>query len=178
MDSDLQSIQEARDLAQRAYEAQQAFFRFNQGQVDRVCEAMAEAAYRESERLGRMASEETGYGVPAHKTLKNHLGSRHVWESIKDVKTVGVIREDRARGIVEIGWPMGVVAALSPSTNPTSTVMYKTLVAVKARNGIVHAPHPAAARCCLETARVMAAAGEAAGMPAGLVGCMSKISLA
>jgi acetaldehyde dehydrogenase (acetylating) len=139
---------------------------------------MAEAAYRESERLGRMASEETGYGIPAHKTLKNHLGSRRVWESIKDVKTVGVIREDRARGVVEIGWPMGVVAAVSPSTNPTSTVMYKTLIAVKARNGIVHAPHPSAARCCGETIRVMAAAGEAAGMPTGLIGCMSKISLA
>ncbi|MFQ5614826.1 MAG: aldehyde dehydrogenase family protein [Anaerolineae bacterium] len=176
-DSDLQSIQEARSLAERCYEAQQQFHHFGQEQVDRVCEAMAEAAYRESERLGRMAVEETGYGVAHHKTLKNHLGSRLVWGSIKDVKTVGVIHEDRARGLVQIGWPMGVVAALSPSTNPTSTVMYKTLIAVKARNGVVHAPHPAAARCCLETARVMAEAGEAAGMPHGLVGCMSKISL-
>jgi acetaldehyde dehydrogenase (acetylating) len=100
-----------------------------------------------------------------------------VWEAIKNIKTVGVIARDPARGIIEIGWPMGVVAALSPSTNPTSTVMYKTLVAVKARNGVVHAPHPSAAKCCAETARVMAAAGEAAGMPPGLVGCMSKISL-
>ncbi|MCB0155784.1 MAG: aldehyde dehydrogenase family protein [Anaerolineae bacterium] len=176
-DLDLQSMQEARTLAEAAYAAQQAFFHFSQAQVDRICEAMAEAAYRESERLGRLASEETGYGIPQHKMLKNHLGSRRVWEVIKDVKTVGVIREDRARGIVEIGWPMGVVAALSPSTNPTSTVMYKTLIAVKARNGIVHAPHPAAAQCCGETTRVMVAAGEAAGMPKGLVGCMSHISL-
>ncbi|MDX1520875.1 MAG: aldehyde dehydrogenase family protein, partial [Anaerolineae bacterium] len=177
MDQDLHSMQEARTLAAAAYEAQQAFFHFSQEQVDRVCAAMAEAAYRESARLGRMASEETGYGVPEHKTLKNQLGSRSVWESIKDLKTVGVIRRDQARGIIEIGWPMGVVAALSPSTNPTSTVMYKTLIAVKARNGIVHAPHPAAARCCAETARVMAAAGEAAGMPKGLVGCMTNISI-
>lgn len=176
-DADLQSIQEARTLAQACYEAQQAFFHFSQEQVDRICEAMAEAAYRESERLGRLASEETGYGIPQHKTLKNQLGSRGVWESIKHVKTVGVINEDRARGLIEIGWPMGVVAALSPSTNPTSTVMFKTLIAVKARNGIVHAPHPAAARCCVETARIMAEAGEAAGMPRGLVGCMSKITL-
>lgn len=176
-DLDLQSIQEARHLAESCYEAQQQFFHFSQEQVDRVCAAMAEAAYRESERLGRMAAEETGYGIAQHKMLKNHLASRKVWESIKDLKTVGVIREDRARGLVEIGWPMGVVAALSPSTNPTSTVMYKTLIAVKARNGIVHAPHPAAYRCCGETARVMAAAGEAAGMPHGLVGCMQKISL-
>jgi acetaldehyde dehydrogenase (acetylating) len=176
-DADLQSIQEARTLTQAAYEAQQEFFHFNQQQVDRICEAMADAAYRESARLGQMASEETGYGVPEHKTLKNHLGSRMVWESIKLVKTVGVINADRARGIVEIGWPMGVVAAVSPSTNPTSTVMYKTLIAVKARNGIVHAPHPAAVKCCGETIRVMAEAGESAGMPKGLVSCMSKISL-
>ena len=176
-DVDLQSIQEARTLAEAGYQAQQLFFRFNQEQVDRVCAAMAEAAYRESERLGRLAAEETGYGIARHKMLKNHLGSRKVWESIKAIKTVGVIHEDRAHGVVEIGWPMGVVAALSPSTNPTSTVMYKTLIAVKARNGIVHAPHPAAYRCCGETTRVMAEAGEAAGMPRGLVSCMSKISL-
>ena len=176
-DKDLESRQEARTLAQAAYEAQQAFFHFSQEQVDRICEAMAEAAYQESARLGRMASEETTYGIPEHKTLKNQLGSRMVWEAIKNIKTVGVINEDRARGIVEIGWPMGVVAAVSPSTNPTSTVMYKTLVAVKARNGVVHAPHPAAVRCSVETIRVMAAAGEAAGMPRGLVSCMSKISL-
>lgn len=176
-DLDLQSIQEARALAEAAYEAQQQFFRFSQEQVDRICAAMADAAYRESERLGRMASEETGYGIARHKMFKNHLGSRHVWESIKNIKTVGVISEDRARGVIEIGWPMGVVAALSPSTNPTSTVMYKTLIAVKARNGIVHAPHPSAYKCCGETARIMAEAGEAAGMPRGLVGCMSKISL-
>ncbi len=177
MDADLQSRQEARDLAEAAYAAQQAFFDFSQEQVDHICAAMAEAAYNEAARLGRLASEETGYGIPAHKTLKNQLGSRHVWQSIKEIKTVGVIREDRARGVVEIGWPMGVVAALSPSTNPTSTVMYKTLIAVKARNGIVHAPHPSAVRCCGETVRVMAAAGEAAGMPPGLVSCMTKISL-
>ncbi len=176
-DRDLQSIQEARILAEAAYEAQQKFFRFNQEQVDRICAAMADAAYRESERLGRLAAEETGYGIPRHKMLKNHLGSKYVWESIKNIKTVGVLSRDPVRGIIEIGWPMGVVAALSPSTNPTSTVMYKTLIAVKARNGIVHAPHPAAYKCCGETARIMAMAGEAEGMPPGLVSCMSKISL-
>lgn len=176
-DVDLQSIQEARRLAERCYQAQQQFFSFSQEQVDRICAAMAEAAYRESERLGQMAAEETGYGIARHKMLKNHLASRKVWESIKEIKTVGVIHRDEARGIVEIGWPMGVVAALSPSTNPTSTVMYKTLIAVKARNGIIHAPHPAAYKCCGETARIMAQAGEAEGMPPGLVNCMSIVSL-
>jgi acetaldehyde dehydrogenase (acetylating) len=100
-----------------------------------------------------------------HKTLKNQLASRGVWESIKAIKTVGLIREDKAKGVVEIGWPMGVVAALSPSTNPTSTLIHNTLIAVKARNGIVNAPHPSSWRCCLEAARVMADAGESAGMP-------------
>jgi acetaldehyde dehydrogenase (acetylating) len=176
-DKDLQSIQEARRLADDSHLAQQQFARFSQEQVDRAGAAMAEAAYNEAERLGRMAVEETGYGIARHKMLKNHLASRVVWESIKNIKTVGVIREDRARGVVEIGWPMGVVAALIPSTNPTSTVIYKTLISIKARNGIVHAPHPAAWQCCVETARIMAQAGETAGMPAGLVSCMSTISL-
>jgi acetaldehyde dehydrogenase (acetylating) len=176
-DKDLISIQEARRLAESCYAAQQKFVEFTQEQVDRVCQAMADAAFEAAERLGRMASEETSYGVPVHKMLKNQLASKGVWESIKGLKTVGVIREDKSRGLVEIGWPMGVVAALSPSTNPTSTTIHNTLIAVKARNGIVNAPHPSAWRCSGEAARVMAAAGEAAGMPAGLVGCMSSISL-
>jgi acetaldehyde dehydrogenase (acetylating) len=176
-DKDLTSIQEARRLIESSYAAQQKFIDFSQEQVDRVCKAMADAAYQAAERLGRMATEETSYGVPRHKTLKNQLASRNVWESIQDTKTVGVIHADKARGIVEIGWPMGVVAALSPSTNPTSTVIHNTLIAVKARNGIVNAPHPSAWRCCGEATQVMAKAGEAAGMPAGLVGCMAAISL-
>lgn len=176
-DSDLQSIQEARSLAVAAREAQKQFLHASQAEVDRVCAAMAEAAYAASERLGRMASEETGYGVPEHKTLKNVLSSKILWDAIKDIPTVGVIRHDPQKKIYDIAWPMGVVAALTPSTNPTSTVMFKILIAVKARNGIVVAPHPAAAKCCAETARLMAEAGERAGMPKGLVGCMTKVSL-
>lgn len=176
-DKDLTSIQEARRLVELSYAAQQNFLDFTQEQVDRVCKAMAEAAYQAAERLGRLANEETTYGVPRHKTLKNQLASRGVWESIQDIKTVGVIREDPVRGLTEIGWPMGVVAALSPSTNPTSTVIHNTLIAVKARNGVVNAPHPSAWRCCQETVKVIAAAGEAAGMPPGLVGCMTTVTL-
>jgi acetaldehyde dehydrogenase (acetylating) len=176
-DKDLLSIQEARRLVVAAHAAQQAFLDFSQEQVDRVCQAMAEAAFQAAERLGRMACEETTYGVPVHKKLKNQLASRGVWESIQGIKTVGVIREDRERGVVEIGWPMGVVAALSPSTNPTSTVIHNTLVAVKARNAVVNAPHPSAWRCCGEAVRLMAEAGVKAGMPQGLVSGMSTISL-
>lgn len=178
MDSDLLSIQQARDLATAAREAQRQFMRASQAEVDRICAAMAEAAHAAAADLGRMATEETGYGVPEHKTLKNVLSSKLLWEAIRDVPTVGVIRHDAAKRLTDIAWPMGVVAALTPSTNPTSTTMFKTLIAVKARNAIVVAPHPAAVRCCVETARLMAEAGERAGMPKGLVSCMSQVSLA
>src|ERR1041384_792876 len=177
LDSDLQSIQEARALAVAAHEAQQKFMRASQADVDRICAAMAEAAYANAERLGRMAVEETGYGVPEHKTLKNVLCSKILWDFIKDIPTVGVIRRDTQKKICDIAWPVGVVAALTPSTNPTSTVMFKILISVKARNAIVVAPHPFAAKCCGETARIMAEAGERAGMPKGLVSCMSRITL-
>lgn len=177
LDKDLASIQEARRAAESAYEAHLAFFDYSQEQVDQICAAMADAAEAASERLGQMAHDETGYGVPSHKTLKNKFSSRNVWESIRDVKTVGVIQRDDARGLIEIAWPVGVVAALSPSTNPTSTVIFKTLIAVKARNAIVHAPHPSAVNACREAARVMAEAAEANGAPANLVQCLGTISL-
>jgi len=177
LDADLLSIQEARSLANAAHQAQRLWAKASQAEVDRVCQAMAEAAYGAVERLGRLAVEETGFGVPAHKKLKNEFGSKTVWESIRDIPTVGVVHHDPQRRIYDIAWPMGVIAALIPSTNPTSTVMYKTLIAVKARNGIVHAPHPSAVRCCNETARLMAQAAEAAGAPQGLIACMSQISL-
>lgn len=176
-DPDLQSIQEARRLAVAARAAQQAFFHFTQAQVDHICQAMADAAYQEAARLGRLAFEETGYGVPGHKTVKNQFGSRTVWESIKHIPTVGVLRRDEARRVVEIGWPVGVIVALTPSTNPTSTAMFKILIAVKARNAVIVAPHPSAKGCSHETVRVMVAAGEAAGMPPGLVSCMRQVTL-
>jgi acetaldehyde dehydrogenase (acetylating) len=177
MDQDLSSIQEARELATAAHEAQLIWAKASQEQVDRACAAMAEAAFQAAERLGQMACEETGYGYPAHKKLKNEFGSRAVWESIKDIKTVGVVAHDPTRRIYEIAWPVGVVAALTPSTNPTSTAMFKSLIAVKARNGIVIAPHPSAARCTYQTVRIMAEAAVAAGAPAGLIGCFQNVSL-
>lgn len=176
-DADLLSMQQARDMAIAARQAWLQWREASQAQVDRVCEAMAMAAYRESERLGRLASEETGYGVPEHKTLKNHLCSKILWERIKDTRTVGVIRHDPENHIYDIAWPYGIVAALTPSTNPTSTVMFKTLIAVKGRNAIIVAPHPAAVQCCVETMRVMTVAAVAAGAPEGLMACMSHVSL-
>mgnify|MGYP006277921329 CR=1 FL=1 len=177
-DKDLRSIQQARDLAAAARKAQRTWGFANQEEVDRVCAAMAEAAYGAAQRLGRMAAEETGYGVPEHKTIKNQFASRAVWESIKDVTTVGFLRQDQERQLYEIAWPMGVIAALTPSTNPTSTVMNKVLMAVKARNAIVIAPHPSAVKSCVATAELMADAAVEAGAPEGLIQCMSEISLA
>lgn len=177
LDKDLASIQESRDLVTAAHEAWESWSRASQEQVDRVCAAMAEAGFQASERLGRMAQEETGFGVAAHKKLKNEFGSRTVWESIRELKTVGVIAQDPSRRLYEIAWPMGVVAALIPSTNPTSTTFFKALIAVKARNAIVFSPHPSAARCTWEAAQTMALAAENAGAPRGLIGCIQHISL-
>jgi acetaldehyde dehydrogenase (acetylating) len=177
MDKDLASIQEARDLVAAAHAAWQVWSRVSQQEVDRVCAAMAEAGYQASERVGRLAQEETGFGVAAHKKLKNEFGSRNVWESIRETKTVGVIRHDPVRRLYEIAWPMGVVAALVPSTNPTSTAFFKCLIAVKARNAIVVSPHPSAVRCTFESVEAMRLAAEAAGAPKGLISCLQQISL-
>ncbi len=176
-DKDLASIQESRDLVTAAQKAWKVWSQASQVDVDRICAAMAAAGVQASERLGRMAQEETGFGVAAHKKLKNEFSSRVVWESIKDLKTVGVIRHDPARRLYEIAWPMGVVAALVPSTNPTSTTLFKALIAIKARNAIVFSPHPSAARCTYEAAQTMAQAAENAGAPKGLINCIQQVSL-
>lgn len=176
-DKDLRSIQQARQMVLSAREAQKKWGFATQAEVDRVCEAMAEAAYGAAERLGRMAADETGFGVPEHKKIKNQFASKAVWEAIKDVKTVGFIKKDEVKKLYQIAWPMGVVAALTPSTNPTSTVMNKILIAIKARNAIVIAPHPSAVNCCVETASLMNKAAVDAGAPEGLIHCMSEVTL-
>ena len=136
-DKDLQSIQEVRNLVAKAKAAQAEFATFSQERVDAVVKAIAQACEKEAERLAKMAVEETGFGIWQDKVLKNLLGSKMTYEYIKDMKTVGVLREIPERGLTEIGVPMGVVAALIPSTNPTSTVMYKSLISLKAGNAIV-----------------------------------------
>jgi len=173
MDKDLQSIQEARDLLARAKEAQLAFKSFTQEKVDKVVKAMADAGFTAAEKLAKMAVEETGFGKAADKKLKNEFATKRVWESIKDLKTVGVINDDKEKRIIEIGEPMGVVAALIPSTNPTSTMMFKSIIALKGRNSIVASPHPKSVNCTLEAARIITQAAESAGAPKGLINCMS-----
>lgn len=177
IDADLLALQEMRTAVQTAKEAQLAYMSFTQEQVDRIVKAVADAAYEQSARLGKMAVEETGMGVAAHKTIKNEVGSRDVYESIKDLKTVGVIGEDKVKQVVEIAAPFGVVAAIIPTTNPTSTAYFKTLIALKTRNSIVVSPHPYAVQCTHEALKVCDAAAVAAGAPKGLIQCLTMASM-
>ncbi len=174
-DKDLVSVQQARDLVEAAHRAQGQLARFDQAKIDRVCEAMARAALREAARLGALATEETGYGIPDDKREKNRFAAEDVWNYFRGLRTVGVINE--SKDVLEIASPRGVVAGIIPSTNPTSTAIFKILIAVKSRNAIVLSPHPSAAKCINETARVMREAGVREGLPAEAVGCMTSATL-
>ena len=144
LDKDIRSTQEVRDLVKKAKTAQLEFKHFNQSQVDKIVKAMADAGFEASEKLAKMANQETGFGKWEDKVIKNQFGSRDVYNSIKDLKTVGVIDVKEGGKIVNIAEPMGVVAALIPSTNPTSTAFFKALISLKTRNAIVANPPPKA----------------------------------
>ena len=176
-DKDLASIAEARALARRAKLAQATLGEFSQEQIDRIVEAMATAVARHAEALARLAVEETTFGVVADKIQKNLFASQRVFEFIKPMKTVGVINRIEDRKIIEIAEPFGVVAAIIPSTNPTSTAIYKILIAIKARCAVVMTPHPSAARCITRTADIMNEAGRRAGLPDGAIGWMTTVTL-
>jgi len=174
-DKDLISVQQARDLVEAARSAQQELVRFDQAKIDHICEAMARAALRESPRLGALAVEETGYGVAADKHEKNRFAAEDVWNYFKNLRTVGVVSE--TKDVVEIASPRGVVAGIIPSTNPTSTAIFKILISIKSRNAIVLSPHPSAARCINESVKVMREAGIKAGLPAEAIGCMTTATI-
>lgn len=174
-DKDLVSVQQARDLVEAAHRAQTEVARFDQAKIDRICEAMARAALREAARLGAMAVEETGYGVADDKREKNRFAAEDVWNYFRGLRTVGVVSE--SKDVVEIASPRGVVAGIIPSTNPTSTAIFKILIAIKSRNAIVLSPHPSAARCINESARVMREAGIKEGLPAEAIGCMTTATI-
>ncbi len=150
---------------------------FSQPQIDAVVDAMAAAATLFAEPLARLAVEETSYGVVADKVEKNLFGSKHVYEFIRPMKTVGVINRVEEKKVVEIAEPFGVVAAIVPSTNPTSTAIYKILISIKARCAIVISPHPSAARCIIRTAEIMYDAGRKAGLPDGGIGWLTTVTL-
>ena len=175
VDKDLVSVQQAREMVAAAHRAQVSLARFDQAKIDRICEAMARAALNEAARLGAMAVEETGFGVAEDKETKNRFAAEDVWNAFKGMRTVGVIAE--SKDVVEIASPRGVVAGIIPSTNPTSTAIFKILISIKSRNAVVLSPHPSAAKCINETARVMREAGVREGLPAEAVACMTTATI-
>ncbi|WP_147534361.1 aldehyde dehydrogenase family protein [Bacillus marasmi] len=177
VDQDLVALQEMREAVRKAKQAQLQYMSYSQEQVDRIVKAVAEAAYAQSYRLAALAVQETGMGVVEHKTMKNEVGSKAVYESIKNEKTVGVIHEDRANRMLEIAVPFGVIAAIIPTTNPTSTAFFKTLISLKTRNVIVVSPHPYAVNCTIEALKVCEQAALEAGAPEGLIGWLSHASM-
>ena len=177
-DADLVSVQEARNLAEKAHEASQKFLAYSQEQVDTIIDAMAQAAVGAAEELARLAVEETGYGNVADKVEKNLFASRDTHRAIRPMRTVGVVSEDSKARVLEVAVPVGVVAAVLPTTNPTSTAIYKILIALKGRNSIVLSPHPNAIRSICRTADLMSEAARAAGAPADVIGCMRTPTLA
>ena len=167
------SIQEVRELIAKAKLAQEKLGEMSQSEIDRIVKAICDAGYNNAEKLAKMAEEETGFGKWQDKIVKNTFASKGVYEYIKDLKTVGIINEDKDKKLVEVAVPVGVIAGLIPSTNPTSTAIYKAMIAVKAGNSIVFSPHPMAKKCILETVKIISEAAVAAGAPEGAIACMS-----
>lgn len=174
---DLNAAPGVQDLIRRAKDAQSKYSRYTQEQVDHIIKKVAEVAYKKSAALGRMAVEETGMGIAEHKQLKNELCSTTLYESIKDEKTVGIINEDYKNKITEVAAPFGVVACIIPTTNPTSTAIFKTLIALKTLNAIVVSPHPSAVNCTIEALKICNQAALEAGAPDGLINWIAQPSL-
>lgn len=177
MDADLQSIAAARRAAETAFEAYRAFLGTDPAHVDAIVDAMARAIEPEAERLGALAVEETGYGNIPDKRVKNLFNALSVADYLRDVTTLGMLWRDDATKIAAFGEPMGVVAALIPVTNPTSTIIYKVLSAIKAGNAIVCAPHPRGVKSGIETVKVLARVAEQMGAPKGLIQCLDAVTI-
>lgn len=170
---DLKSRHEVRELVEAAALAQEQLSKLDQAKIDRIVEAMAKAGQRHARELAEMARTETGFGSVPDKTEKNLFASKKLWETIQDVKTVGILRKDPEKRVWDIAVPVGVIAGIVPSTNPTSTVLYKAMIALKGGNSIVFSPHPGARACSVQAAAWMAEAAEAAGCPRGAIGCIT-----
>ena len=178
LDKDLAARQEARLLCRQAEAAQKKLAQMEQSQLDNIVEAVAKSFADHAGELAQLAVRETGFGNPEDKTTKNKFASETVAAAIRGMRCVGVLNEDPREKLWQIGVPVGVIAGIVPSTNPTSTVCYKALIALKAGNTIVFSPHPKAVNCTLRAAQIVAAAAEQAGAPAGSVACLSLASMA
>src|SRR5688572_18366219 len=172
-DPDLLALQEVRGKVEKAYAAWQKYRAFSQEQIDTIVESMAAAGRKHARRLAELAVEETGYGNARDKTAKNLLSADLLARSMRGLKTVGVLRECSEKKVVEIAVPMGVIAAILPTTNPTSTAIYKILISLKAANAVVLSPHPRARRCTCETAEVLYRAALEAGAPENIIQCVN-----
>ena len=158
-------------------EAQKAFAQFSQEQVDEIFRQSAMAANNNRIHLSKMAVAETGMGIVEDKVIKNHFASEYIYNKYKDEKTCGVIEKDDAFGIIKIAEPIGVIAAVVPTTNPTSTTIFKALLALKTRNGIIFSPHPRAKKSTIEAARIILEAAVKAGAPADIIGWIDEPSV-
>ena len=178
LDKDLLAKQEARTLCRQAEKAQRLLSEMSQEKLDTIVEAAAKAFSAAAETLAEMAVRETGFGNVPDKMTKNRFASETVASHIRDMRCVGVLKDSPGERLWEVGVPVGVIAGIVPSTNPTSTVCYKALIALKSGNAIVFSPHPKAIGCTLRAAQIVAEAAERAGAPAGCVGCLSIPAMA
>jgi acetaldehyde dehydrogenase (acetylating) len=176
-DYDLQSVQETRNLARQAKLAQAELAKFNSEQIDKIICNMVKVAEENAVSLAKLAVEETGFGKVEDKTFKNQFASTELYKFIKPMQTIGIINDDQVNKVIEIAEPVGLLMGIVPSTNPTSTAIYKSIIAIKSRNGIVFSPHPSALKCTLQAAKLMNDAAVAAGAPANIIGCISKPSM-
>lgn len=177
LDKDLQSVQEVRNLVAGAKKAQKIYATYTQEQVDHVVKTLAETMFEKAAMLGQMAHEETGYGKPEDKKVKNQVASKFLYNYIKDMKTVGIIKDDSENGVIEIGVPVGIVAGLVPSTNPTSTAIYKSMISLKSGNAIILSPHPSAVKSISKTVEIIQDTCEKLGLPRELVSVISTPTL-
>ena len=171
------SVEKLQQAMTRVREAQEIFALYTQEQVDKIFLAAATAANKMRIELAKMAVEETGMGIVEDKVIKNHYAAEYIYNAYRDTKTCGVVEENASYGIKKIAEPIGVIAAVIPTTNPTSTTIFKTLISLKTRNGIVISPHPRAKNCTIAAAKVVLEAAVAAGAPAGIIDWIDVPSL-
>jgi len=173
----IDSVKAFEELIVEARAAAEEFSTFTQEKVDEICEAAAMAADKMRIPLAKMAAEETGYGIVIDKTIKNNYAAEHMWNYMRYKKTCGVIEENEAAGTKRIAAPLGVIGAITPTTNPTATTIYKVLMALKTRNAIIVSPHPNAVNCSIEAARIMRDAAVAHGLPENAITWVDAPSL-
>src|SRR3712207_2309789 len=177
IDRDLYSIQQARDLARLGKIAADKIANYTEKQIDKILRNMVRVAEENASYLAKMAVEETGFGKVYDKAYKNHLASTVVYNSIKDMKTIGIIEKDEKNKVIKIAEPVGLILGIVPSTNPTSTAIFKAIISIKSRNSIVFSPHPSAVKCTVKALELMRDAAIEAGAPENVISCVTKPTL-